>query len=203
MDTLLHTDFIFRWLTGSLVAVSALSVLLALGLQIFSRLFFKRKDTFTIGNEVSPHVETTNWEVDTRLSEARRELERQEEIIRWNHLTINSLTFGQYVIGVVLALSFIENSLPAAAVGFLGILVIVSSLIHQRFRPDIKVQNTFKRVIWLRQLIRKAEDMIFEMKRKKDVEGVHAVRQKVSEGLSEMEKSELDDMASGNQTGEA
>jgi hypothetical protein len=203
MDTILKTDFILKWLTDSLVVASALSVLVALGLQIFTRLLLKREDTTTIGIETAPHIETTNWEVDTRLSEARRELERQEEIVRWNRWTINLLTCGQYIIGGVLALTFIEILLSPWKLGFLGILLIGSCLTHQRFRPDIKLLSTCKRGVWLRGLIRRAEDMIFEMKRRKDVEGVHAVRQMISKGLTEMEQSELGEVTGGAETGDA
>lgn len=203
METIFNPDFILRWLNDSLVAVSALSVLIALGLQISARLSLKREEPFTIGTEASPNIETTNWEVDTRLSEARRGLERQEEIVQWNNWTINTLTFGQYVIGGVLVMSFIQSLLSPGTIGFLGILIVGSSLIHQRFRPDIKVQSACKRAVRFRQLIRKAEDMIFEMKRRKDIEGVHAVRQMISNGLSEMEKSELDDLTGGNEPGNA
>ena len=37
MDTILNPDFILRWLTDSMVVVSALSVLIALALQISTK----------------------------------------------------------------------------------------------------------------------------------------------------------------------
>jgi len=170
-------------------------------LQIFTRMLLKRDDTITISTEMAPHVESTNWEVDTRLSEARRELEKREEIVRWNRWTIHLLTFAQYVIGALLVMSFIETLLNPIKIGILGILLIGSCVIHQRFRPDIKLQTTCKRAVWLRGLIRHAEDMIFEMKRRKDVEGVHAVRQMVSKGLSDMEQSELEEITLSSEAG--
>ena len=49
---------------------------------------------------------TADLEKDSRLSEARELLQRQESNAKWNNRAAGSLVFGQYVVGGVLATSF-------------------------------------------------------------------------------------------------
>ncbi|MEN3370707.1 MAG: hypothetical protein V7609_2850 [Verrucomicrobiota bacterium] len=108
---------------------------------------------------------------------------------------MNSLTFSQYVIGGVLASSFVQTQLSKEVVGFLGVLVLVSSLIHHRYRPDIKHRNGKQRAAQLRAVIRKAEDMIFEARtQKKDSSAIQPIRRAISDGLNQLETAELDDL---------
>lgn len=75
---------------------------------------------------------------DSRLADTRRALDRQESLAKWNSRAAASLTFGQYIVGGVLASSFVQESLTPQVVGLLGVLVLISSLIHQRYRPDLQ-----------------------------------------------------------------
>jgi hypothetical protein len=180
------------WLTYLSAFLSALAVAGALGAQLV-RLFLDREEPVSSPPVVSL-TGVPDWEVDTRLAEARNALRRQHRAARLNRWTANSLTVGQYIIGGLLATSFVQNSLSPSVVGFIGLLVLVSSLIHQRFRPDIKARNAAERAVKLRDLIRRGEDLVFEMKRNGDIAGVQRVRQLVSETLSDIDKAELADL---------
>ena len=104
------------------------------------------------------------------------------------------LTFGQYIIGGLLASSFVQNSVPAEVIGILGVLVLLSSLIRQRYRPDIKAVGAKRRAALLRSFIREVEDSLYALKNGQDnAPSVFAIRQKVTERLSKVEESELAD----------
>ena len=135
---------------------------------------------------------TANPVTDSRLPEVRNALSRQESIAKWNGRANTSLTFGQYVVGGVLASSFVQESLTPQVVGFLGVLVLVSSLVHQRYRPDLQASGARQRVMKLRALIREIEDDLFALRDGyEDAPSVYEIRQKASAGLSDVEESEL------------
>jgi hypothetical protein len=135
---------------------------------------------------------TENPEKDSRLPQVRDALKRQESIAKWNGRGSASLTFGQYVIGGVLASSFVQQSLTAEVVGSLGVLVLVSSLVHQRYRPDLQASGARQRVAGLRALIREIEDDLFALKSEQEgAPTVYEIRKKASTGLARIEESEL------------
>jgi len=135
---------------------------------------------------------TANLEKDSRLIEARELLQRQESSAKWNNRAAGSLVFGQYVVGGVLATSFVQQSLSTQAVGLLGVLVLISSLIHQTYRPDIQTRGARERAMRLRRLIRQAEDSLFAIRSATEhAPTMHDVRKLVSRGLSEIEEIEL------------
>ena len=141
-------------------------------------------------------------ECDTRLNEARDYLRRQETMARWNCRAAASLTFSQYIVGGILATSFVQESLPREVVGFLGLLVLVASLIHHRYRPDIYARCARERAVQLRALIRKAEDALYAIRSgRADAPSLLRIRKMVSEGLAEIEASELQDMDSDREEG--
>src|SRR5438067_5525827 len=80
------------------------------------------------GTEIEIHEiqTTTDPTENSRLREAKLELKRQESIARWNGRADGSLVFGQYIIGGVLASSFIQQSLSPQLIGVLGVLVLLS-----------------------------------------------------------------------------
>lgn len=135
---------------------------------------------------------TANLEKDSRLIEARELLRRQESNATWNSRAAASLVFGQYVVGGVLATSFIQESLSSKAVGLLGVLVLISSLIHQNYRPDVQSRGARERALRLRKLIRHAEDALYSIQAGvKEPSTIHNVRQTVSIGITEIETMEL------------
>lgn len=107
--------------------------------------------------------EVTNAElslIEKRIKELSDYLANQEAIEKRNRISGGFLTVGQYIVGGVLATSFIQETLSNQITGFLGVLVLVSSIIHQRFRPDLKVAGARSRVIRLRKALRSANDRI-------------------------------------------
>lgn len=133
-------------------------------------------------------------EKDSRLLEAKDELKRQESITKWQGNAATSLIFSQYIIGGVLATSFIQETLDSSIVGFLGLLVLVSSLIHQHFRPDLIARAAKERVLILRNMIRQVEDDLYAIKEGKLAKDfIHELRAKVTECLKEIEDFELQD----------
>jgi hypothetical protein len=112
-----------------------------------------------------------------------------ERTNRWSgHL----LTFGQYVIGGVLASSFVQQALTPAAVGFLGVLVLLASLIKQQFHPDVRASQAAQTVSKLRALIRYAEDRVAELTTTDQASSAdyHALVRKVSEESIRIEARE-------------
>jgi hypothetical protein len=72
------------------------------------------------------------------------------------------LTFTQFIIGGLLASSFLRESLTQDIVGVLGLLVLFSSLVRQHYKPEIQHLAAQRRAIQLQALIRYAEDVIYE-----------------------------------------
>jgi hypothetical protein len=94
-----------------------------------------------------------------RIADAKKNLRSyafNQTSYRWSNFL---LTFGQYVVGGILATSLIYESLPREIIGSLGVLVMVASFIRNRERPDIKIHLIKeKSAIRLRGAIREAED---------------------------------------------
>jgi hypothetical protein len=148
--------------------------------------------------------ESADPERDTRLNEARRYQQRQEAMARWNSRAAASLTFSQYIVGGILATSFVHESLPREVVGILGLLVLIASLIHHRYRPDIYARCARERAVQLRALIRKAEDALYTIRSgKSDAPSLLKIRKMVTQELAEIEASELRDMETEREEGVA
>jgi hypothetical protein len=190
----------WQFLTANVIPfAAALPILIAFLVQVLYKHSIMRQESLLLANEARPSVTTPDWEHDTRIAEARRALQRQDAIAAWNERTVNLLTVGQFIIGGALATWIVQPFLSPGIVGFLGVLVVASSVIHQRFRPDLRARNAAERTVDLRLLVRKAEDMVFEMKRQNSIEGIPMVRQMISDGLNSIEKSEFSDL--NNRTG--
>ncbi len=99
-------------------------------------------------------------QVLVRLRDARQARQKQQSLARWSRWSANSLTFGQYVIGGVMATSFVQKSLSPEIVGVFGVLVVAASLLKQHYHPDINAQNAAQRAGQLETLIRQSEDRL-------------------------------------------
>ena len=177
--------------TVTAVLISALAALLA---AVMSAATARLRLNTGVPAEADEE-ESADPEQEARLNEARRYLQRQEAISRWNSRAATSLTFSQYVVGGILATSFVQESLPREVVGFLGLLVLIASLIHHRYRPDIYARCARQRAMQLRALIRKAEDALYTLRSgKPDPPSLLKIRKMVSQELAEIEASELQDM---------
>lgn len=130
-----------------------------------------------------------------RMQEARRALERQRELATTHRIAGSLLTFGQFVVGGLLASSFLQDKLSKEMIGGLGLLVLASSLIRQHYRPEIQYIGARQRAAKLKALIREAEDAQFAAR-----EGSpgalpdHEIRLLLSQGLTQVEESELQDV---------
>lgn len=136
--------------------------------------------------------ETNDLLVDTRLNDIRYEFDRHKFISRWNTYSSTLLTIGQFVVGGVLASSFIQESLSPNLIGLLGVIVLITSLINQRFRPDLHAAQAKQRMYKARRLMRGIEDDIFAIQN--STEGaplVIEVRRRASNGLTELEDKEI------------
>lgn len=132
---------------------------------------------------------------DSRLPEAKNALDRQQSLATRYRFADATLIFGQYIIGGVLASSFIQQSLNPQIIGLMGVLVLVSSLIRQRYRPDLQAAGARSRVAILRGLIRDTEDRIYALENgRENTMKIFEIREIVSKGLKAVEESELLDL---------
>jgi hypothetical protein len=131
--------------------------------------------------------------VRKRIEEAVRAMVQQNGVARTNSWADHLLTFGQYVIGGVLASSFVQQSLTQSIVGFLGVLVLIASLIKQQFRPDSTAREAKQMVGKFRTLIRSAEDQLAELRTKREIDAsmYYALARDISKGLNEIERGEI------------
>ena len=179
-------------LTATILSGAA-SVLAGAVSYVVKERLFERKTLIAV-NSAPPEEDKKEM---VRLYEARNLLERQENFASWNKVSSNLLTFSQYVVGGILASSFIQENLSSQVIGAIGVIVLLASLIHQRFRPDAAAIGAKKRVIRLKSIIRKAEDMLFDLEQSEDgASTVSEIRKFVSDGIEQIESSELVDFTS-------
>jgi len=84
----------------------------------------------------------------------------QDKKARISSWSSNLLTVAQYVIGGVLASSFVQESLTPKWVGALGVLVLVASLFKQQFHPEIDAEQARKKSAQAVALVRSSEDRL-------------------------------------------
>lgn len=136
---------------------------------------------------------TEDLRADSRLDDLTKEFDRNRVVARWSSTATTLLTFSQFIVGGVLASSFIQEALSASIVGLLGVLVLLSSLIHQRYRPDLHALQAKHRMYKARKLIRLVEDDLFAITNgMKNAPTIFEVREKASRGLSELEDIEIE-----------
>ena len=99
-------------------------------------------------------------QVLVRIRDARQARLKQQSLARWSRWSANSLTFGQYVIGGVMATSFVQKALSPEIVGVFGVLVVAASLLKQHYHPDVNAQNAAQRAGQLEALVRQSEDRL-------------------------------------------
>jgi hypothetical protein len=141
----------------SFLARSASKTLSEVFAAIFSRPSPKRYRT---QDSVATPSQVARQRALARIQEAREALHKQLSAEKWSRISGNLLTVGQYIIGGLLASSFVQESLSPKLVGFLGVLVLLASLLKQHFRPEVSAENASKKAVRLRALIRMSEDQI-------------------------------------------
>ena len=170
-------------------AASVLAAVLGLLASIVTSWFSFRRKTPEVPD---PHAKLEDM---TRIDEIREALQRNESVARWAGRSNGSLIFGQVVIGGVLATSFVQSQLSQSIVSLLGVLVLVSSLIHQQFRPDLKNRGARRRVAKLTHLLREAEDGVFEIQQgSPNAPSIELLRRRVTKQLSQIEQTEVEEM---------
>jgi len=175
-----------------LTAVAAIASTVAAAVMFYAQKYPRQKEQ--VYDIVSGPDDTL--EAQCRLHEAKSELLRQEGLATWQGRAARTLTFSQYIIGGGLATSFIQETLSPRLVGLMGLLVLVSSLLHQHFRPDLQQRAAKERAVSIRRLIRQAEDDLFAITMGKlDSTAIHGIRSKITNGLAEIEESELRDLS--------
>jgi hypothetical protein len=96
------------------------------------------------------------------------------------------------VIGGVLASSFVQQSLKPQLVGFLGVLVLLASLVKQQYHPEVAAAEASLKASKLQVLIRDSEDRIAMISATVDTEtddpeSILALVKDISGGLSALE----------------
>jgi hypothetical protein len=98
--------------------------------------------------------------VVARIAEVNTFRGAQDKKARISSWSSNLLTVAQYVIGGVLASSFVQESLTPKWVGALGVLVLVASLFKQQFHPEIDAEQARKKSAQAVSLVRSSEDRL-------------------------------------------
>ena len=142
--------------------------------------------------ELRPGKPTTDPQEQTRLIEAREELKRQQSTATWTSRAAGFLTLNRYLVGAVLATSFVQQALSKELIGFLGVLVVAASVLQQQFRPDARSSDARRRAARLRRLIRSVEDDLHELTSgDQGAPSIADMRRRVSAGLSAIEEAEV------------
>ncbi|MGF6816495.1 hypothetical protein OKW33_003366 [Paraburkholderia atlantica] len=166
--------------------VAAIAALLASG--VTSWISFRRKAPAL----ADPNA---NLEEQTRTDEVKEALKRNESMARWAGGTNALLVFATVVIGGVLATSLVQQAMDHSMLSLLGVIVLLSSLMHQQFRPDLRHRGARRRVAALTVLLSEAEDGVFEIRRGvAEAPSVEALRRYVSRRLAEFNTSEVEEL---------
>lgn len=104
-----------------------------------------------------------------------------------------SLVFSQFIVGGILASSFVSKTLGETLIGLLGLLVLAASLISQHFRPDLLHKVSSEKVRRLKALRRKLEDDLYVATRAEvSDDRLIEIRLFATKALEEIETAEFD-----------
>lgn len=95
-----------------------------------------------------------------RVNEVKAELARQIGLGRTHRIASWLLTLGQFVIGGLLASTFIQQRLSPDLVGAVGVIVLASSLVRQHYQPEVAFSTARAREARLRDIVREVEDQL-------------------------------------------
>jgi hypothetical protein len=109
--------------------------------------------------------EKQNQLLKERLEEINRLNSRLTGEVKFTSLSNNLILAGEYLVGGILTTSFIQESLPRATVGWLGLLVLIATLIHQRYRPETRIQIARSKLAFLRSKVRKCQDELVKVEK--------------------------------------
>jgi hypothetical protein len=123
-----------------------------------------------IGRQTPPEVPATIQPpaavdgVLARLAEAKDVLRQQYALAKTHRLSGGSLTFGQFIVGGLLASSFVQDQTSKTLIGVLGLLVLASSIIRQHYKPESSSIAARERAVKLKAVIREVEDQLYFQK---------------------------------------
>ncbi len=166
IEPLFPTDLLSK--AGAVASAIALTASAAAASDLFKRFLSSRSTEpvqITLYDEKSDTSPPTRFQIAKRqvlhrLKEAQALQEKKQTSATASIWSARSLTIGQYVIGGVLASSFIQQHIPSTIVGVLGVLVLLASLISQRFHPEVTAQIAMQKAAQLEVMIRQSEDRI-------------------------------------------
>lgn len=146
----------------------------------------------------SNKLDNSDPKVRSRLIDVLRQLERQKSIAYWANVTDKLLVFSQFVIGGLLASSFVQDSLDGKIAGSLGVLVLFATLIHKHYRPDLRARGAERRVLVLSRIVRITKDELDLIcgnahDAKPQPPDIQKMRERISAVLNEVESSEFDE----------
>lgn len=193
---------------GSLVAVLAVIVSF---ISLFAQSVFGSKRIKTTQGEVQEALEKLlsgdqtvdlsqiDFEDHTRLDELRALQSRYQRQVSRNQLAFNLLIFSQYIVGAVLATAFAQQNVSGNTGSILGLLVLISTAIQQRFRPDLLATQAKNRLTKCGRTIREIEDGVFKIKsRSPDQPSIVSLRDAATQGIDLLEALELSGMETFN-----
>jgi hypothetical protein len=136
--------------------------------------------------------------VDTRLREAKNAIRAQTAVEKYSMWSGRSLVAGQFILGGLLASAFIQQTLSSTLVGSLGLVVLLSQIIRERYNPEGSAKIARTRIVRLENLIRKTEDDLALYDARKNgynsdetaTPSLHEILARLSEGLTESESLE-------------
>jgi hypothetical protein len=133
--------------------------------------------------------------VVARITEATNYRAEQIRSAKWSKRSSHLLIIAQYIIGAVIASSFIQQSLNPKWVGALGVVVLIASSFRDKFHPELNADASKRKAAKAQALIRSSEDQLAILDAKIGGGQVHtdamiALMTHITRTLSEIENPE-------------
>jgi hypothetical protein len=135
-----------------------------------------------------------------RLEEARQALKQQYALAKAHRVGGGLLTFGQLIVGGLLASSLVQEQTSKSLIGALGLLVLASSIIRQHYKPESSSLAARERAVKLKTIIREVEDHLYF--RRTGDEGamdLHELRRLLTAVLNDFDTAEAQALANAMQ----
>src|SRR5215475_12864731 len=109
---------------------------------------------------IPPRISPLDKAIKSRIAEIQTVIKKERFNSRSNGFANGFLVFSQFIIGGLLASSFLKETLPSSIVGWLGLIVLLSSLVRQYYLPEVQSSKAKDRETALKRLVRDAEDQL-------------------------------------------
>jgi len=93
----------------------------------------------------------------------RQELHRQARIERVGRGVVYVASIAEYVVGILLATSFIQQILPAHLTALVGLLVLTAALVRRQFHPEETTCQASRSRTRIIAALRDGEDHLAEL----------------------------------------